>query len=102
MLNNEFGMKRRMSKPEVSTDSGRDFINTQREFCTYDDHIPYEEMMKFVTAIKSEILNEPKKFIQILSHLCQCEYCQNIKNEMINSESEIEMALSFTNKSNID
>lgn len=96
LLNNRFDKKRAFEKTGEIIDDGNNFGSVQREFYTYDEgHISYEEIMKFVTSSKSEMLNEVQKNMRIISHLCQCEYCRSIKNKMINSEAELDLALSL-------
>ena len=57
------------------------------------DHPSFEEIMKFATSTKDEMLLEPKNTVKMVVHFCQCEDCRRIKDEMMKMESELDLAL---------
>lgn len=60
------------------------------------EHPSMEEIMKFVTSTKEDILSEPAKTLKMILHFYKCDECRKIKDEMMQMESELELALSIS------
>ena len=56
------------------------------------EHPSYDDIMKFVTANKAEILQNSINAVKMIKHFCECEDCRIVKNEMMQMEDEMDFA----------
>lgn len=59
-------------------------------------HPSKEEVMRFVTATKEDITKNSEETIKMVKHFCVCEDCRIVKNEMMQMNAELNLALKIT------
>ena len=95
----------RAIKRDASIINESDFINggfggnTSSDGLYSPEHPSMEEIMKFVTATKEDIINNTSN-IKMIVHFCKCDECRRIKDEMMLIESELDLALSLVRNIN--
>lgn len=63
--------------------------------CYSFEHPSLEEIMKFVSATREEIISNPIDSVKMVMHFCKCEDCRRIKEEMMLMDKEFDLALTI-------